>query len=102
MSMQPTGYGAGSVRVTMMQRRPADPGKIEKAKDPRNALTHLATYLLPFKRQLGLVLFQVIIYTVLGLIGPLLMRTAIDQYITTRQIAGLWLIALGMLGAYVL
>ncbi len=56
MSTQPVGYGAGSVRVTMMQRRPADPGKIEKAKNPRNAILRLAAYLLPFKLQLVLVL----------------------------------------------
>ncbi len=102
MSTQPVGYGAGSMRVTMMQRRPAEPGKIEKAKDPRNAILRLAAYLLPFKLQLGLVLGFVLIYTLLGLAGPFLMGRAIDEFITTKQASGLEGIALLMLAAYVL
>jgi ATP-binding cassette subfamily B multidrug efflux pump len=102
MSTQPVGYGAGSVRVTMMQRRPADPGKIEKAKDPRNAILRLAAYLLPFKLQLVMVLIFVLIYTLLGLAGPYLMGRAIDDFITTKQASGLAGIALLMLAAYVL
>ena len=102
MSTQPVGYGAGSVRVTMMQRRPADPGKIEKAKNPRTAIQRLAAYLLPFKLQLVLVLIFVLIYTLLGLAGPYLMGRAIDDFITTKQASGLAGIALLMLLAYVL
>jgi ATP-binding cassette subfamily B multidrug efflux pump len=102
MSTQPVGYGAGSVRVTMMQRRPADPGKIEKAKDPRNAILRLAAYLLLFKLQLVMVLIFVLIYTLLGLAGPYLMGRAIDDFITTKQASGLAGIALLMLAAYVL
>lgn len=102
MSTQPGGYGTGSVRVTMMQRRPADPGKIEKAKNPRNAILRLATYLLPFKLQLVLVLIFVLIYTLLGLAGPILMGRAIDDFITPKQVSGLLGYALLMLGAYVL
>ncbi len=85
MSVQPVGYGAGSVRVTMMQRRPSDPGKIEKAKNPRNAVVRLATFLLPFKIQLVLVLILVLIYTLLGLAGPLMMGMAIDKFITPQR-----------------
>lgn len=102
MSTQPVGYGAGSVRVTMMQRRPADPGKIEKAKNPRSAIQRLAAYLLPFKLQLVLVLIFVVIYTLLGLAGPYLMGKAIDDFITTKQASGLAGIAVLMLLAYVL
>jgi ATP-binding cassette subfamily B multidrug efflux pump len=89
MSTQPVGYGAGSVRVTMMQRRPADPGKIEKAKNPRSAILRLTAYLLPFKFQLLLVLGFVLIYTLLGLAGPYLMGKAIDNFLTTKQTTGL-------------
>jgi ATP-binding cassette, subfamily B, multidrug efflux pump len=85
MSMQPTGYGAGSVRVTMMQRRPADPGKIEKAKNPRTAIIRLFEYLIPFKLQMGVVLVLVLIYTLLGLVGPILMGKAIDTFITPKN-----------------
>ncbi len=86
MSMQPTGYGAGSVRVTMMQRRPADPGKIEKAKNPRTAVVRLFYYLQPFTFQMVLVLGFVVIYTLLGLIGPYLLGRAIDAFITPKLV----------------
>jgi ATP-binding cassette subfamily B multidrug efflux pump len=100
VSTQPTGYGAGSVRVTMMQRRPADPGKIEKAKNPRNAILRLMDYLKPFKLQMALVLVFVVIYTLLGLVGPYLMGRAIDQFISPKQVNGLGEIALLMLLVY--
>jgi ATP-binding cassette subfamily B protein len=102
MSTQPVGYGSGSVRVTMMQRRPAEPGKIEKPKNPRNAILRLMDYLKPFKLSLILVLVLVVIYTLLGLAGPFLMGRAIDKYIDTKQVAGLAGIALLMLLVYVL
>ena len=78
----------GGVR-TGMQRRPADPGKIEKARDARNALTRLLPYLRPFKWMLTLVLVFVLIYTVLGLIGPYLMGQAIDIYMGGKDFEGL-------------
>ena len=61
-----------------MQRRPADPGKIEKAHDPRHALARLLPYLSPFKVVLVLVFVFVLIYIVLGLIGPYLMGRAVQ------------------------
>jgi ATP-binding cassette subfamily B multidrug efflux pump len=85
-----------------MQRRPADPGKIEKARDPRNALMRLLPYLYPFKVVLILVLAFVLIYTVLGLIGPYLMGVAIDKFIATKDAAGLVKIAIVMLVVYLL
>jgi ATP-binding cassette subfamily B multidrug efflux pump len=85
-----------------MQRRPADPGKIEKARDPRNALTRLLPYLTPFKVVLILVLIFVLIYTVLGLIGPYLMGVAIDKFIVAKDAVGLVKIAIWMLVIYLL
>lgn len=85
-----------------LQRRPGDPGKIEKARDPRNALMRLLPYLNPFKLILILVLVFVLIYTLLGLIGPYLMGTAIDKFIATRDAAGLMKIAIAMLAVYLL
>ncbi len=85
-----------------MGRRPADPGKIEKARDPRNALMRLLPYLYPFKVVLILVLVFVLIYTVLGLIGPYLMGVAIDKFIATKDAAGLVKIAIAMLVVYLL
>jgi ATP-binding cassette subfamily B protein len=98
MSNQP---GHGGFRSSM-QRRPADPGKIEKARDPKNALMRLLPYLNPFKVVLILVLVFVVIYTVLGLIGPYLMGVAIDKFIATKDAAGLVKIALAMLVVYLL
>jgi len=100
MSFQSTS-STSNIR-SMMQRRPADPGKIEKARDPRRALSGLLRYLGPFKVRLSLVFVFVIIYTVLGLIGPYLMGVAIDRFISTRQVAGLAAIALWMLAVYLL
>ena len=91
--------GHGGFRSSM-QRRPADPGKIEKASNPRNALTRLLPYLNPFKFILVLVLAFVLIYTVLGLIGPYLMGVAIDRFIATRNVAGLVNLSIWMLVVY--
>jgi len=85
-----------------MQRRPADPGKIEKARNPRNALVRLLPYLRPFTTVMVLVLGLVLLYTILGLIGPYLMSVAIDKYIIPKDAAGLVNIALWMLTFYLL
>ncbi len=100
MSMQPTGYGAGSVRVTMMQRRPTDPGKIEKPKDPRNAVLRLFAYLKPFTLQMIIVLGFVLIYTLLGLAGPYLMSKGIDDGISKLNAGVLLYYSVLMLVAY--
>jgi ATP-binding cassette, subfamily B, multidrug efflux pump len=101
MSFQ-SGSSTSSVRSMMTPRRPADPGKIEKAKDPRRAVKGLLRFLLPFKTGMLIVFALVLIYTVLGLIGPYLMGQAIDRFITTKQAAGLAKIALIMLAVYLL
>jgi ATP-binding cassette subfamily B multidrug efflux pump len=85
-----------------MQRRPGDPGKIEKARNPRNALVRLIPYLSPFKVVLVLVLAFVLIYTVLGLVGPYLMGVAIDKFIAAKDSAGLVKISILMLIVYAL
>ena len=101
MSFQPTG-SVSNVRAMMQPRRPADPGKIEKAKDPARAVKGLLRFLLPFKTGIVIVLVLVIIYTVLGLAGPLLMGQAIDRFIATKQVPGLVKISLWMLAIYLL
>ena len=73
----------------MQPRRPAGVGKIEKARDPRRALTRLLRYLGPFRVGLAFVLICVVIYTLLGLVGPYLMGVAIDRFIAAKQVAGL-------------
>jgi len=102
MSYQPSSQGSGNIRAVLGDRRPASPGKIEKARDPRNTLARLLPYLSPFKMALGLVSVFVVLYTVLGLAGPYLMGLAIDRYIATKELGGLAPLALWMLATYLL
>ena len=85
-----------------MPRGPGQPGRIERAKNPRSALQRLIPYFGRFKLRVTIVLISVVIYTLLGLAGPYWMGQAIDRFIATRQAEGLAQVALLMLGAYVL
>jgi ATP-binding cassette, subfamily B, multidrug efflux pump len=76
--------------------------KIEKAHDPRHALKRLLPYLINYKTLLVVVCLLVIVYTVLGLIGPYLMGMAIDRFITAKEPAGLAKISLWMLLIYLM
>ena len=102
MSLHSTGQVTSDVRSVMQPRRPAVPGKIEKARDPQRALKGLFRYLAPFKVGMTVVFGFVLIYTILGLIGPYLMGQAIDRFISTKQVAGLATISLWMLAVYLL
>ncbi|MBN2372295.1 ABC transporter ATP-binding protein [bacterium] len=86
----------------MQPRRPADPGRIEKAKDPQHALRRLLPYLSPYKAAFAIVFVFVIIYVLLGLIGPYLMGVAIDRFISVKKAEGLALISILMLAVYLL
>jgi ATP-binding cassette, subfamily B, multidrug efflux pump len=94
------------LRARMLAGRPGGGGMrfapVEKAYNPRRALTRLLPYLEPFRLALCLVLACVLIYTVLGLVGPYLMGRAIDQFIGSKDVAGLARIALYMLLVYLL
>jgi len=85
---------------SMMQRRPSNPGRIERAQNPKKALARLVGYLKPYKASLVLVVVTVIIYTLLGLAGPYLMGRAIDKFIGGKDIPGLIRTAIWMLAAY--
>jgi len=76
------------------------PGKIEKASDPRRALTRLALYLSPYKTTLAVVLAFVLAYILLGLLEPYLIGRAIDRFISTRQVNDLSGLSLLLLTAY--
>ena len=84
MSNQATSNAPADERPRMgMGGRPGGPGrpaKIEKAHNPRRALSRLVPYLTAFKFGLILVMFFVLIYTLLGLVGPYLMGKAIDPH----------------------
>ena len=88
--------------ASMMRRRPSQPGRIEKAKNPTTALNRLLHYLRPFRTQLIIVFITVILYTLFGLVGPYLMGVAIDQFIAGKDLAGLSAVASWMLAAYIL
>ena len=77
-------------------------GKIERAARPRETLRRLAHYFASFRAGLAGVAACVVVYTVLGLIGPYLMGVAIDRFIAGRDAHGLVRVALWMLGAFAL
>jgi ATP-binding cassette subfamily B multidrug efflux pump len=83
-------------------RGPSHPGKIEKAKDARQALLRFLPYLRPYVGAIGVVFLFVLVYTLLYLLGPYLMGVAIDRFISTRDATGLVRIALLMLIVYLL
>jgi ATP-binding cassette, subfamily B, multidrug efflux pump len=83
-----------------LQRRGGRPGKIERARNPRRALTRLALYLKPHAPALGLVAGFVLLSSLLGLAGPYLMGVAIDRFIGGKDLAGLLRTAGLMLAAY--
>ena len=100
MSLQPAPHDTSTLRTSMQPRRPMGMAKIESARNPRGAMTGLLRYLSPFKVGMALVFACVVIYTLMGLIGPYLMGLAIDRFIATRDAAGLAWIAFWMLAAY--
>ncbi len=102
MSMSSNNQRNTSTIRAAMGRGPMQPGRIEKAGDPRRALTRLALYLSPYKATLALVMVFVLAYISLGLLEPYLIGLAIDKFIATRQIDGLPQLALLLLTAYLL
>ena len=64
-------------------------------------ITRLFLYLSPHKLLLALVFVFIVVYTVLGLMGPYLMGVAIDRFIGGKDVAGLARISLWMLAVYV-
>ena len=84
----------------MTPRAGLRPAVIEKARDPRGALLRLAPLPEPVQAGAGRSSWLlVLIYTLLGLVGPYLMGVAIDRFISTRQAAGLAGIAAGDAGS---
>ena len=82
-------------------RAPMRPTKIEKAANPRRALTRLLPYLGPYKIKLVLVAGLILSITFLDLLGPYLMGRAIDRYIGNKDLSGLAQMALLMIAVYI-
>jgi ATP-binding cassette subfamily B multidrug efflux pump len=89
-----------AIRTVMAPGGPRPGVRIERAKDTRSTLRRLAGYFTPFKGQLLVVSGCVVVYTLLGLLGPYLMGRAIDRYVTARDPSGLLRTASWMLAAY--
>ncbi|MDP3098219.1 MAG: hypothetical protein Q8M86_09750, partial [Syntrophales bacterium] len=92
----------GNIHAAMRPRLQGMRETIEAARDPRHALGRLLPYLRPFRGMLIAVCGMIVIYTVLGLIGPYLMGVAIDRFIVVKELAGLAKISLWMLVIYLL
>jgi ATP-binding cassette, subfamily B, multidrug efflux pump len=76
--------------------------KKRRAKNTAGTLRRLWDYLAYKKMMIFIVLIIVIFSSVLGLLGPLLIGTAIDNYIVPRKSEGLLFILLGLVGTYFL
>ena len=96
MSAQASG---GAMRGAMRPGHGA-PAAIARAKDPRGTLTRLVGYFSELRARLWLVGVTIVVYTLLGLVGPYLMGVALDRYIVARDAAGLGRIAVIMLAAF--
>ena len=92
----------GNIRAAIQPRLQGMRETIEAARDPHHALGRLLPYLRPFRGMLIAVCGMIMIYTVLGLIGPYLMGVAIDRFIAVKELAGLATISLWMLLVYLL
>lgn len=75
---------------------------VEKAKNPKQALVRLIPYLKPFRLAVIGVALCVVVYTLLGLVGPYLIGLAIDRFIDGKDPKGLLNVALLMLLTYFL
>ena len=80
---------------------PGGPGRgIERAKNPRETIARLASYLLVYKFQIALVVISIVVAGILQLLGPYLIGVTIDQYILKGDVPGLVRMSLILLGVY--
>ena len=75
-------------------------GSTARAKDAGNAVRRLASYFLPFRARIYVVAFTIVVYTLLGLVGPWLMGVALDRNVARGDADGLPLIAGFMLAGF--
>jgi ATP-binding cassette subfamily B multidrug efflux pump len=76
------------------------PSTGESARDARSATLRLLEYMKPYRWQLVLVALFVIVSTLTGLAGPILIGVAIDDYIIPGDAGGLARVALFIMSAY--
>ena len=68
--------------------------ELERKIPDRIILKRLIGYLSPFRRSLIIVSLMVLLSSAADLIGPYLLRTAIDTYIANKDLSGLFRIAI--------
>ena len=95
-----THTSGGPVRASTMRPGHGAPPAIARAKDPGGTLARLLTYFDDFRARLWLVGACIVVYTLLGLVGPYLMGVALHRFIIARDAAGLGRIAILMLAAF--
>jgi ATP-binding cassette subfamily B multidrug efflux pump len=83
-------------------RSPAQPRRIEKARNPSQALGRFLPYLRPSRLTIALIFLDISVYTLLDLLGPYLMGVGIDRFIATKNASGLARIAGLMFGIFLL
>jgi len=104
MSGQPPPRDRGNARGLPPGPRGEPPGafgaRIERAKNPRGTLIRLIGYLLAYRVRLVAVAVLVVVSSLLSLLGPYLVGVAIDRYIGTGNMPGLYGLALLLLGVF--
>jgi ATP-binding cassette subfamily B multidrug efflux pump len=83
-------------------RSPAQPRRIEKARNPGQALARFLPYLRPSRLAIAFIFLDILVYTLLDLLGPYLMGVGIDRFIATKNASGLARIAGLMFAVFLL
>ncbi|MFP3952439.1 MAG: ABC transporter ATP-binding protein, partial [Candidatus Bathyarchaeia archaeon] len=86
----------------VMRHGPGRRGKVEKAKDPWEALRRLLGYVGVYKGHIAMVLVVTAISTILSLVAPYFIGETIDKYIIPGNWNGLVRMSLILVGIYVL
>jgi ATP-binding cassette subfamily B multidrug efflux pump len=98
----PNRKGARQANLPGRRHGSAQPRRIEKARNPNQALARFLPYLRPFRLTIILIFFDILAYTLLDLLGPYLMGVGIDRFISTKDASGLARIAGLMLAVFLL
>ncbi|MFO7696130.1 MAG: ABC transporter ATP-binding protein [Anaerolineae bacterium] len=76
--------------------------RLEKPRSSRQAFARLMGYLGPHKAAIAGVIALVVASTALALLGPYLVGVAIDRYISTKDLPGIWRITALLFATYTL
>ncbi|AIF42797.1 ABC transporter ATP-binding protein [Virgibacillus sp. SK37] len=74
--------------------------KKRKANDAKGTIKRITSYLMREKTKLALVIFMVVLSSGLSLLGPFMIGMAIDDFIVTKQTAGLGILLVWLIVIY--